>query len=104
MVPDSEKQRAREIADAILNGRTGILEGVRALLPLVHSGAIRGKRDGNLIIGVDSETGHLPIGEVRKYWAPDALVEKDLQIAAAQAQWRDLVLDACKRIATGDTA
>lgn len=65
-----ERQRAREVAAAVLDGRTTILEAVRELVPLAHTDAIANEADRRLIIGIDSETDHLPIGEVRKLWLP----------------------------------
>jgi hypothetical protein len=63
---DSERQRAREIAEAVLDGRTTILEAVRERVYLAHTDAIANEADRMLIIGIDSETDHLPVGAVRK--------------------------------------
>ena len=57
--------------------------------------------DRRLIIGIDSEIGHLPVGEVRTLWAPDALKEKDAEIAVAEERWKTKFLEACRRIAAG---
>jgi hypothetical protein len=94
-----ERHSAREAAAAVLDGRTTILEAVRELVPLAHTDAITDEADRRLIIGIDSETDHLPIGEVRKLWAPDALQEKDAEIARAEEWWKAKFLDACRRIA-----
>jgi hypothetical protein len=80
-------------------GRTTILEAVRELVSLAHTDAITNEADRLLIIGIESETDHLPIGEVRKLWAPDALQRKDPEIARAEALWKAEFLDVCKRIA-----
>jgi hypothetical protein len=85
MASDWERQRAKEIADAVLNGRTTILEAVRELVFLAHTDAIANEADRRLIIGIDSETDSLPIGEVRKLWAPDALQAKQPEIERAEA-------------------
>jgi hypothetical protein len=42
--------------------------------------------------------GGLPLGEVRKLWAPDALQRKETEIARAETLWKAEYLDACKRI------
>ena len=102
MASDGERQRAREIANAVLNGQISILEAVRELVSLAHTDAIRLEADRRLIIGIESETDHLPVGEVRKLWAPEALREKDVEIAAAEARWKAKLLDACGRIAEPD--
>jgi hypothetical protein len=50
------------------------------------------------LIGIESETDHLPVGEVRKLWAASALQEKDAEIASAEAFWKTELLGACERI------
>jgi hypothetical protein len=94
----SERQRAIEICQSVLEGCTSVLEAVRLLFPLAHTNAISEKEDRILIIAIESETDDLPVGEVRKLWAPDALKVKDLEIARAQARWGPQFLEACRRI------
>ncbi len=96
---DWERHRAREIAEAVLDGRTTTLEGARELSPLAHTDAIADVDDRTLIIGIDSETDHLPIGKVRVHWAADALEAKDAEIASAEERWKARFRDVCKRIA-----
>jgi len=38
------------------------------------------------------------VGDVRKHWAAEALREKDVEIARAEARWNADLLRACKRI------
>lgn len=78
--PESERQRARDVAQAVLDGRSTVLEAVRALVSLAHTDAVAEVEDRRFIIGIESETDHLPIGEVRKLWAPYALKEKDVRV------------------------
>ena len=96
---DWERQRAKELAKAVLDGRTTILEAVRELVSLAHTDAIATEADRTLIIVIESETDSLPIGEVRKLWAPDALQAKEPEIERAEALWKTEFLEACKRIA-----
>jgi hypothetical protein len=96
---ESERQRAKEVAAAVLDGRTTVLEAVRELYPLAHTDAITDEEDRTLVIAIESETDALPVGEVRKLWAPDALETKDAEIARAEEFYRAQFLDACKRIA-----
>jgi len=96
---DEERQRAREVAQAVLDGRTAVLEAARELFPLAHTDAITNEDDRRLMIAIQSETDHLPIGGVRKLWAPDALQRKEPEIAGAEALWKAEFLEACKRIA-----
>lgn len=96
---ESELQRVKEVAAAVLDGRTTVLEAVRELYPLAHTDAIADEGDRTLVIAIESETDALPVGEVRKLWAPDALEAKDAEIARAQELYRAQFLEACKRIA-----
>lgn len=98
---DWERQRARDVAKAALEGQISILEAVRKLFPLAHTDAVCDEADRGLIIGIYSETDHLPVGEVRRLWAPEALREKDIEIASVEAWWKATFLEACKRIAEG---
>ena len=101
---DWERQRARDVAEAVLDGRITVLEGARALVPLAHTDAIANVEDRRFIIGIESETDHLPVGEVRKLWAPDALKEKYVQIARTEALNRSDFLEACRRIANSHSS
>ena len=49
-------------------------------------------------VGIDSETDHLPIGEERQHWNPEALRERDVEIERSQEHWRDYALDACRKL------
>ena len=96
---DSERQRAKEIAAAVLDGRTTVLKAVRELCPLAHTDAIAEEEDRTLVIAIGSETDDLPVGEVRKLSAPYALESKDGEIARAEALYKARFLEVCKRIA-----
>ena len=95
---DRERQQASAIAQQALQGQITILQAVRALVSLAHTDAIQNEADRRLIIGIDSETDHLPVGAVRSLWAADALIEKDIQIERAEAHWKAAFLEICKRI------
>jgi hypothetical protein len=58
---DWERQRAKELAEAVLNGRTTILVAVRELVSLAHTDAIANEDDRTLIIAIESETDSLPM-------------------------------------------
>jgi len=94
-----ERRRTKEIAAAVLDGRTTLLEAVRELCPLAHTDAITDEEDRTLVIAIESETDDLPVGEVRKLWAPSALEAKDAEIARAEELYKARFLEACKRIA-----
>jgi hypothetical protein len=93
------RERSLQIVHFILDRRIGILEGVHALLPLLHSDpGIASQDDYNLFRGIESETDDLPIGKVRKEWHPDYLPEKDQEIARCEDLWRGQIRSACERI------
>ena len=95
---ESDHQRAKEIAQAALDGRITVLEAVRVLVSLAHTDAVADVEDRKFIIGIESETDHLPVGEVRKLWALSALREKDVEIARAEQLYRSDFLETCRRI------
>ncbi len=95
---DWERQRAKEVAVAALDGRITVLEANNELFPLAHTDAIASEQDRILVIAIYSETDSLPIGDVRKLWAVEALREKDVEIARAESRWKVKFLEACKRI------
>lgn len=77
------------------------MEAVRQLASLAHTDAVADLEDRRFIIGVESETDHLPVGEVRKLWAPDALKEKDVEIVRAEKLYQPHFLETCRRIVKG---
>jgi len=94
---ESDHRKAKEIAQAVLDGRTAVLEAARELVSLAHTDAIAEFEDRRFIIGIASETDHLPVGEVRKLWAPYALEEKDVEIARAEELYKADFLETCRR-------
>ena len=95
---ESDHRKAREIAQSVLDGRTTVLEAVRALVSLAHTDAVADVEDRRFIIGIESETDHLPVGEVRALWASSALKKKDVEIARAEELYRSDFLETCRRI------
>jgi len=94
----SDHLRARDVAQAVLDGRTTVLEAVRELVSLAHTDAVAELEDRRFIIGLASDTDDLPVGEVRKLWASYALEEKDVEIARAEELYRADFLETCRRI------
>ena len=69
-----------KIASAIIAGDIGIIEGARELALLGHEIADDFDSDFMPFVAIDSETDHLPVGKVRKFWSPEALRDKDKEI------------------------
>jgi hypothetical protein len=71
---------------------------ISVLVFLAHTDAIVDVEDRRLIIAIESETDHLPVGEVRKLWALDALAIKDAEIARCEEIYKPQFIETCKRI------
>jgi hypothetical protein len=98
-VTDPHRERAREAARAVLGGQITVLEGVSRLRHLADPAAIDDEKDRALIIAFATEIPSVPVGDVRKLWAPYALEMKDQELARAKARWTKGFLEACERIA-----
>jgi hypothetical protein len=93
------RNRVVAIAEGILDGKIGIIEGSRILagLRLKVSGD---SFDPDFIdfVAIASETDHLPVGPVRKEWAPDSLAKKDVEMKDTEDFYRERTLAACKKL------
>jgi hypothetical protein len=89
---ERERQRAIEVARAVLDGRSSTLDAIGELFPLAHTDAIGNEADRLLIIGMYSETHHLPVGDVRQLFAAEALRQNDVEISRAEALWKPELL------------
>jgi hypothetical protein len=101
------RKESVEIAQELLGGSLGIIEGCRKLAKLGSSWTAHeeeedwhGTRDPDFDVfkNLDYETIHLPLGDVRRHWGSDALARKDIEIAECEAAHKDEVLAACRRI------
>lgn len=95
------RQKLVGIAQSMLDGKLGIIEGSRRLAGLWRGAGIE-PLDPDIVpfIGIDSETDHLPVGDIRGRWNAEALARKDREIAASEAHYRDYALSACSRLVT----
>jgi hypothetical protein len=86
-------------ANAFLAGQVGALETARSLAGFT---GIDAQLDEVLVtfIAVDSETDALPLGEVRKFWNQEALKRQDIEIAKAEARYREKIAAACRELVT----
>jgi hypothetical protein len=100
MQSDERKtEQVREIAEAVLAGRIRTIQAARMLLPFVHpDNPFASTEDRNLIRAIESETDHLPFGDVRAEWNPDVLAEKDREIAEYESFRQESMKRACERI------
>ncbi len=93
-----QSQRVVKLATQILREELGVIEGVRQLTRHLNRNENLEDEDILSLIGVDSQSDHLPIGDVRKHWDPKALEEKDQEIAEFEADFKDTVFETCKRL------
>ena len=94
-----QRQNVVRVARAMLDGQLGVIDGSRQLCAL-RSRVSPLDFDPNFLpfVGIDSETDHLPIGEVRQHWAADALATKDAELGDAEPQYREMALSGCHRL------
>lgn len=95
---ERSKARVVEIAQMMLDGRIHLLEGVRKLGSLWFDIEDRENSAFLTIVGIDSETDHLPLGAVRAHWAKSALDIKDQEINAYLERNKDDIFSACKEL------
>jgi hypothetical protein len=96
----TNRQKIAKVAQGILDGRINIIAGARQIRGLCcgHVGLDERDPDLNTFVSIDSETDDLPIGDVRRYWAPDALARKEVEIARYEAKFRELALQAAAQL------
>ncbi|WP_246179536.1 hypothetical protein [Pandoraea aquatica] len=90
------KIRARALD--FLEGRLGVIETARAMRPLAHWTKVENEPEFLLFNAVALATDDLPVGDVRAYWAPDALKREDRRIDAAEDFWREKIASATSRL------
>lgn len=95
-VKHCRKIRARALD--FLEGRLGVIETTRAMLPLAHWTKVQSEPEFLLFRAIASETDDLPVGDVRAYWAADTLEREDVRIDAAEKLWREQVLCVAARL------
>ena len=95
---DSLRSCAKEVSQAVLSGRMGMIEASRKLAGLGHAPGVMNEEIHKVFLGACGESDHLPIGAVRDLWNPQVLEEKDREIADMEARWKDRILAGCKSI------
>jgi hypothetical protein len=99
-VPREAKEREIvAVATAMIGGEINLIEGCRQINGLMHE--IDDPACWDLhrpFIAVDSETDHLPFGELRKLWHPDFLPQADEEAEKYLASRRPMIIEACQRI------
>ena len=93
------RQRIVETAQAVLDGQLGLLEGCHRLASLSYT-VDPHMEDKELLsmVGIASQTDHLPIGAWRREWAPEALRAKDAEMAENEDYFRESALESCRAL------
>ena len=81
-------RQIRARAQDLLDGTIGVIEAARALVPLAARTRAGDTPAFQIFHAIDGETCFFPVGEVRNYWAPEALAREDVAIRAAEERWR----------------
>lgn len=94
-----QRKKVAFLVSQVLVGKLSILEASRELSKLVYEIDVDERDEDFLIfIAIDSETEHLPIGEVRKMWSKEALWKKESEITNSEKWAREIGLKACRNL------
>lgn len=96
----SAQRLAVEIAEKVLSGEIGVIEGAVRLASVAYDAVEDWRIDSDFVVfgGLASETDHLPSGSARQYWSRAALAEADLDIARIENHARADVFRACSSV------
>lgn len=86
------------VARRMLDGDLDLIEGCRLLVHHLREVGIAREPDALTILGIESETDHLPIGDERARWHPAALAQKDRERDEYVDRVRPELMDACRSI------
>lgn len=93
------RRRIAETAAGMLDGRVPFLEGVRVLTELLErAGVSPDDDDFSVLFAVDCQTDALPVGDVRRHWATQALERLEPEIQAATAWAKEFASGACESL------
>ncbi|MGH7786559.1 MAG: DUF2489 domain-containing protein [Candidatus Binatia bacterium] len=94
-----DRAKVVEVAQAMLDGELGIIEGARRLNDLRATLEIYHLAEDFVgVVAIDSETDTLPIGESRTLWNEEALIQKDREVEEAERLYRDGALEDCRKL------
>jgi hypothetical protein len=97
---ENRRRQAVEVAQAVLEGRRGICEGVRLLAGLAHDLVPDWRIDPDFVVlgALDSDSDEFPLGQVRDQWNPIALAALDLEREEIERDAEPKVMNACRSI------
>ena len=93
------RERILACARSVLVREVEPLQGVRELTGLLSELGDPALEEARLaLVGIDSQTDHLPLGSVRENWAAETLVDQDREIAEATDLLSTEIADACREL------
>jgi hypothetical protein len=95
---DAARRTALEIARGMLHGNISLIEGCRSLVRLRFDAEITASEALKVFVGVESETDHYPVGNVRSVYAPELLARLDADVSEHLSQVRPVLIKACREI------
>lgn len=99
---EEHRQRASAqivaLAKSILCGEVGVVAGARQLAAWRFEVDAEQDPDFVFFVGVNSETDHLPVGEVRRHWSSVALRAKDEELGRFEASTRERAFQVCQSL------
>ena len=98
---NTKRSEVANTARLILDRQINLVEGAWRLSALRHD-VTRKYFDDDfmLFVAIASETDHLPVGDVRNQYSPDALRKADAEIAEAERLHRAQAEHACEKLIT----
>jgi hypothetical protein len=91
-------RRLRALASRVAQGKETVIEGSRNMLKYRLWMREEQNKDFDIFVVVGTQSDHLPVGSVRQYWAPDALLQKDKEILKLEDLYRVRVIRSATRI------
>lgn len=88
-----------EIAQRILDGSCGIVEGARQLAA-IRLDVDPGEEDADFraLLGLDAHSEDLPTGDIRHFWSPTVLASTDAELAEYEPEFREVAMRTCRAL------
>jgi hypothetical protein len=90
--------RVLSLAKQLLAGQLNVIAAARQLSALRHDFDPELDTPLRVFVGIASETDDLPVGELRQYWASDALERNDREIAEVERLYHDSAIEAATKL------
>ncbi|HXD01538.1 MAG TPA: hypothetical protein VN048_19540 [Verrucomicrobiae bacterium] len=94
---DRRREMVR-VAREILNGRIGIVAGARQMTGLRFPSKLEKDEAMLVFVGIDSESDHLPLGDVRRHWDEEVLKTKDEELRRFELSMKEQAFRACENL------